>query len=160
MAQTLTLLVLAGAGFIEISQIARAVFGAKAYYAFGFLSLAATMVGLTAALTTVLFTYFHLCAEDYRSVAALLVLADSRVQDADLSRLTLCRWHWRSFLTGGGSAFYVFLYGLGYWASRLHLPGFANKVLYLGYLALVSGLTFMVTGTVGFAASWAFLRVI
>ncbi|GAA6007655.1 Emp70p [Rhodotorula paludigena] len=124
-----------GAGFIEISQIARAVFGAKAYYAFGFLSLAATMVGLTAALTTVLFTYFHLCAEDYR-------------------------WHWRSFLTGGGSAFYVFLYGLGYWASRLHLPGFANKVLYLGYLALVSGLTFMVTGTVGFAASWAFLRVI
>ncbi|BGP40984.1 Transmembrane 9 super member 2 [Rhodotorula kratochvilovae] len=124
-----------GAGFIEISQIARAIFGAKAYYAFGFLGLASVIVALTAALTTVLFAYFHLCAEDHR-------------------------WHWRAFLAGAGSSAYIFLYGLLYWASRLHLPGFANKVLYLGYLALVSGLSALVTGAVGFAATWAFLRVI
>ncbi|KPV71828.1 uncharacterized protein RHOBADRAFT_40167 [Rhodotorula graminis WP1] len=124
-----------GAGFIEISQIARAIFGAKAYYAFGFLCLASALVGLTAALTTVLFAYFHLCAEDYR-------------------------WHWRSFLAGAGSSVYIFLYGLLYWASKLHLPGFANKVLYLGYLALVSALSGIVTGTIGFVATFAFLRVI
>ncbi|GAA5905487.1 hypothetical protein JCM8208_004296 [Rhodotorula glutinis] len=124
-----------GAGFIEISQIARSIFGAKAYYAFGFLCLASALVGLTAALTTVLFAYFHLCAEDYR-------------------------WHWRSFLAGAGSSVYIFLYGLLYWASKLHLPGFANKVLYLGYLALVSGLSAIVTGAIGFAATFAFLRVI
>lgn len=64
---------LAGAGFIEISQIARAIFGAKAYYAFGFLCLASALVGLTAALTTVLFAYFHLCAEDYRCVVCLFL---------------------------------------------------------------------------------------
>lgn len=57
-----------GAGFIEISQIARAIFGSKLYYAFGFLCLASAIVGVTAALTTVLFAYFHLCAEDYRCV--------------------------------------------------------------------------------------------
>ncbi|GAA5853338.1 hypothetical protein JCM9279_003364 [Rhodotorula babjevae] len=124
-----------GAGFIEISQIARSVFGAKTYYAFGFLCLASALVGLTAALTTVLFAYFHLCAEDYR-------------------------WHWRSFLAGAGSSVYIFLYGLLYWASKLHLPGFANKVLYLGYLALVSGLSALVTGAIGFAATFGFLRVI
>ncbi|TNY20348.1 endosomal P24A protein [Rhodotorula diobovata] len=124
-----------GAGFIEISQIARAIFGSKLYYAFGFLCLASAIVGVTAALTTVLFAYFHLCAEDYR-------------------------WHWRSFLAGAGSSFYIFAYGLLYWASKLHLPGFANKVLYLGYLALVSGLSGIVTGTIGFAATWGFLRVI
>lgn len=70
------------------------------------------------------------------------------------------RWHWRSFLAGAGSSFYIFAYGLLYWASKLHLPGFANKVLYLGYLALVSGLSGIVTGTIGFAATWGFLRVI
>lgn len=46
----------------------QSLFGAKAYYAFGFLALTSLVVALTTALTTVLFTYFHLCAEDYRCV--------------------------------------------------------------------------------------------
>ena len=41
------------------------------------------------------------------------------------------RWHWRAFATGGGSAFWLFLYGLVY-LTRLHLQGFANVLLYLG----------------------------
>ncbi|BGP17120.1 hypothetical protein JCM10213_003899 [Rhodosporidiobolus nylandii] len=79
--------------------------------------------------------YFHLCAEDYR-------------------------WHWRAFLTGTSSGLYLFLYGLLFWASRLHLSGFANKVLYLGYLALLAALEGIVMGSVGFAARWVFVRVI
>lgn len=35
-------------------------------------------------------------------------------------------------MTGGGSAIWLFAYGLFYWATRLHLEGFVNKVLYLG----------------------------
>ena len=34
-------------------------------------------------------------------------------------------------MTGGGSAFWLFLYGLVY-LTRLHLQGFANVLLYLG----------------------------
>lgn len=79
--------------------------------------------------------YFHLCAEEYR-------------------------WHWRAFLAGGGSAFWLLAYGLLYWATRLHLDGFANKVLYLGYLLLISLVSFLVTGAFGFVACYAFLRVI
>ncbi|BGP00363.1 Transmembrane 9 super member 2 [Rhodotorula toruloides] len=124
-----------GAGFIEINYLMQSLFGAKAYYAFGFLALTSLVVALTTALTTVLFTYFHLCAEDYR-------------------------WQWRSFVTGAASSVYVFAYGLLAWASRLHLPGFSNKILFLGYLTFVAGLEAIVTGMVGFVATRAFLRVI
>ncbi|BGP17125.1 Transmembrane 9 super member 2 [Rhodosporidiobolus nylandii] len=124
-----------GAGFIELYYILQSIFGAKAYYAFGFLALSTGVVALTTALTSVLMCYFHLCAEDYR-------------------------WHWRAFLTGASSGLYLFLYGLLFWASRLHLSGFANKVLYLGYLALLAALEGIVMGSVGFAACWVFVRVI
>ncbi|GAA6018174.1 hypothetical protein JCM10207_002857 [Rhodosporidiobolus poonsookiae] len=124
-----------GAGFIEIYYILQSIFGAKAYYAFGFLALSSLVVALTTALVSVLFCYFHLCAEDYR-------------------------WHWRSFLCGASSGVYLFLYGLIFWATRLHLSGFANKVLYLGYLAMLAALEGIVMGAVGFGACWLFVRVI
>ena len=59
-------------------------------------------------------------------------------------------WHWRAFLTGGGSAFWLLAYGLFYWASRLSLDSFSSVVLYLGYLLLLVLLDFLVTGTVSF----------
>ena len=43
-------------------------FASRAYYAFGFLALTAGVVGLTTATVTILFTYFVLCAEEYRHV--------------------------------------------------------------------------------------------
>ncbi|KAI0281057.1 Endomembrane protein 70-domain-containing protein [Russula aff. rugulosa BPL654] len=96
-----------------------------------FLALTAGVVGLTTATVTILFTYFLLCAEEYR-------------------------WHWRAFVTGGGSAFWLLAYGLFYWMSRLSLDSFSSVVLYLGYLSLLVVLDFLVTGTIGFlAAYWA-----
>ena len=56
------------------------------------------------------------------------------------------RWHWRAFLTGGGSAFWVLAYGLFYWASRLSLGSFQSACLYLGYLFLLALFDFLVTG--------------
>ncbi len=57
------------------------------------------------------------------------------------------RWHWRAFLTGGGSAFWLLAYGLFYWASRLSLDSLSSVILYLGYLLLLVLLDFLVTGT-------------
>lgn len=106
-------------------------FASRAYYAFGFLALTAGVVALTTATVTILFTYFNLCAEEYR-------------------------WHWRAFLTGGGSAFWLLIYGLYYWLSRLSLDSLSSVVLYMGYLLLLVLLDFLVTGTIGFVASyWA-----
>lgn len=56
------------------------------------------------------------------------------------------RWHWRAFLTGGGSAFWLLAYGLFYWLSRLSLDSFSSVALYLGYLFLLVILDFLVTG--------------
>jgi transmembrane 9 superfamily protein 2/4 len=58
----------------------------------------------------------------------------------------VARWHWRAFLTGGGSAFWLLAYGLFYWMSRLSLDSFSSVVLYLGYLFLLVILDFLVTG--------------
>ena len=98
-----------GAAFVELYFVLSSLFGNRAYYAFGFLFLTFAVVALTTATVTVLFVYFVLCAEEYR-------------------------WHWRAFLIGGGSAFWLFVYGTWYWASRLSLDSFTSVVLYFGYL--------------------------
>ncbi|EMD37390.1 hypothetical protein CERSUDRAFT_114062 [Gelatoporia subvermispora B] len=124
-----------GAGFVEIYFVLSSLFASRAYYAFGFLALTALVVALTTATVAILFTYFNLCAEEYR-------------------------WHWRAFLTGGGSAFWLLAYGLFYWASRLSLDSFSSVVLYMGYLLLLVLLDFLVTGTIGFLATyWAVRRL-
>ncbi|KAI0305469.1 Nonaspanin TM9SF [Multifurca ochricompacta] len=124
-----------GAAFVELYFVLSSLFASRAYYAFGFLALTAGVVGLTTATVTILFTYFILCAEEYR-------------------------WHWRAFLTGGGSAFWLLAYGLFYWVSRLSLDSFSSVILYLGYLFLLVLLDFLVTGAIGFLATyWAIRRL-
>lgn len=112
---------LTGAAFVELYFVLSSLFASRAYYAFGFLALTAGVVMLTTATVSILFTYFILCTEEYR-------------------------WHWRAFLTGGGSAAWLVAYGLFYWASRLSLDSFSSVVLYLGYLFLLALLDFLVTG--------------
>ncbi|KAK7692784.1 hypothetical protein QCA50_004417 [Cerrena zonata] len=124
-----------GAAFVELYFVLSSLFASRAYYAFGFLALTAGVVALTTATVSILFTYFILCAEEYR-------------------------WHWRAFLAGGGSAFWLFAYGVFYWASRLSLGSFSSVVLYMGYLLLLCLVDFLVTGTIGFIATyWAVRRL-
>ena len=59
---------MSGAAFIELYFVLSSLFASRAYYAFGFLALTAAVVALTTATVTILFTYFILCAEDYRCV--------------------------------------------------------------------------------------------
>lgn len=79
--------------------------------------------------------YLHLCREDYR-------------------------WQWRSFMNGAASGLYLFAYGLVFWATRLHLTGVANKVLYVGYLALLGALQGIVLGAIGFFSCFVFTNTI
>lgn len=55
-----------GAAFVELYFVLSSLFASRAYYAFGFLALTAGVVALTTATVTILFTYFCLCAEEYR----------------------------------------------------------------------------------------------
>jgi hypothetical protein len=64
------LIVEIGAAFVELYFVMSSLFASRAYYAFGFLALTAGVVGLTTATVTILFTYFVLCAEEYRRVSS------------------------------------------------------------------------------------------
>jgi len=128
-----------GAAFVELYFVLSSLFASRAYYAFGFLALTAGVVGLTTATVTILFTYFLLCAEEYRWVFLSLTALS-------VAHALVTRWHWRAFVTGGGSAFWLLAYGLFYWVSRLSLDSFSSVVLYLGYLFLLVILDFLVTG--------------
>jgi hypothetical protein len=110
-----------GAAFIELYYVLSSLFASRAYYAFGFVTLTATVFGLTTAMVAILFTYFTLCAEEYR-------------------------WHWRAFLAGGGSAAWLLLYGLYYSVTRLSLDSASSVALYFGYLFLLALLDFLITG--------------
>ncbi|PMD47804.1 hypothetical protein L207DRAFT_540557 [Hyaloscypha variabilis F] len=121
-----------GAIFVELYFIMSSIWFSKVYYMFGFLFLCYGLMIITCAAVTVLMVYFLLCSEDYH-------------------------WHWRAFMTAGASAFYVFLNALIYLVTKLQLGGLAGTVLYIGYSALISFLFFILTGTIGFFASWAFV---
>lgn len=64
---------LSGAAFVELYFVMSSLFASRAYYAFGFLALTASVVALTTATVTILFTYFLLCAEEYRWVSMLFL---------------------------------------------------------------------------------------
>ncbi|KAJ2122604.1 Transmembrane 9 super member 2 [Coemansia sp. RSA 720] len=122
-----------GAIFIELYFIMNSIWFHKVYYVFGFLFLVFCILVITTAEVTVLLTYFHLCAEDYR-------------------------WHWRSVYTAGASALYVFLYGILFYFSRLRLASYASLITYFGWMAIACLLFFILTGTIGFVASHLFVR--
>jgi hypothetical protein len=97
---------------------------------FGFLLLVYVILGVTCAEITIVLDYFQLCAEDYR-------------------------WWWRSLLTSGSTAVYVFLYSIAYFA-RLEGNMPVTYALYFGYMGLISLGIFLITGTIGFFSSLYF----
>jgi len=52
------------------------------------------------------------------------------------------------------------LNALGFWATRISFGGLTGAVLYVGYSALISFLVFVLTGSIGFFASYAFVHKI
>merc|ERR1711991_605488 len=120
-----------GAIFIELFFILGSLWLHQFYYLFPFLFLVFLILIVTCAEITIVMCYFQLISEDYR-------------------------WWWRSFLTSGSSALYMFLYSIVYFVTRLHITRAVSVVLYLGYSFLISLLFFFMTGTVGFLSCWAF----
>jgi transmembrane 9 superfamily protein 2/4 len=115
-----------GACFVELFFIMSSIWMDQYYYVFGFLLLVYVILSVTCAEITIVLCYFQLCSEDYR-------------------------WWWRSLLTSGSSALYVFLYSIAYF-SRLESNLFVTYLLYFGYMAIFSLAIFLITGTVGFFA--------
>ncbi|XP_024027421.1 transmembrane 9 superfamily member 2 [Morus notabilis] len=86
-------------------------------------------------LVNVLCTWCQLVAEDYK-------------------------WWWRSFLCGGSIGLYVYGYCIYYYFAKSEWSGSLQISFFFGYMACISYGFFLVFGTVGFTASFCFVRYI
>ena len=124
-----------GAVFIELFFILTSIWLNQFYYIFGFLFLVFAILIVTCAEITIVLCYFQLCSEDYL-------------------------WWWRSYLTSGSSALYLFLYATFYFFTKLEITKLVSGALYFGYMLIASYAFFVLTGTIGFYACFWFTRLI
>jgi transmembrane 9 superfamily protein 2/4 len=120
---------------IEIFFVLNSIWQNQFYYIFGVLFITFCMLAIISAEVSMVFCYFSLCGEDYH-------------------------WWWRSFLTPASSALYVFLFSLFYYYSQLELDGWIPNMVYFGNVFLLSFAFFLVTGTIGYFASFWFVNKI
>ncbi|KFD55131.1 hypothetical protein M514_04049 [Trichuris suis] len=121
--------------FLELFFIFSAMWQNQFYYLFGFLFIVFIILVVSTALISVVIVYFLLAAENYH-------------------------WWWRAFFIGGSQAIYVFLYSVYYYMTKLQMVGFTAKILYFSYTFLISITFWLLAGTVGFYAAYAFVRKI
>lgn len=122
-----------GAVFIELFFIMSSIWLAQMYYFFSFLLVVLLILVVTCAEISIVMTYFQLCAEDYN-------------------------WWWRSFLTSGSSALYLFLYAIVYFVTKLDITAPAAIAWYFGYMIIASWGFFLLTGSIGFVSSLTFVN--
>ncbi|SCU85958.1 LANO_0C06150g1_1 [Lachancea nothofagi CBS 11611] len=117
---------------VELYFIYSSLWFNKIFYMFGFLFVSFLLLTLTTSLVTVLLTYYSLCLENWK-------------------------WQWRGFWIGGaGCAFYIFVHSILF--TKFRLGGLTTIVLYLGYSLLISLLSCLITGTIGFLSSLWFVK--
>jgi len=123
-----------GACFVELFFILSSMWMDQYYYVFGFLLLVFAILCVTCAEITMVLVYFQLCSEDYH-------------------------WWWRSFLTSGSTALYVFCYSAFYF-SKLEANLAITYFLYFGYMSIICFGLFLMTGLVGYTSSLWFTKKI
>eukprot|EP00906_Rhabdomonas_costata_P012446 RCo017861 len=124
-----------GAAFIELYFVLSSLWLNKFYYVFGFFAIVFLILVVTCAEISVVLTYFQLCYEDY------------------------C-WWWRSFLYSASTGLYLFLYSVYYFNTSMNMHRVPSIILYFSYMAILSYMLAIVTGTIGFLHTYAFVRYI
>jgi transmembrane 9 superfamily protein 2/4 len=120
---------------VELYYIMSALWLHQIYYIFGFLFLVMLVLVVTCAEIAILLCYFQLCSEDYH-------------------------WWWRSFLSTGACAAYMFLYAIWYNLTELDMDGLVPNILYFGYMTIISITCFLITGTIGYhSCLWFNLQI-
>lgn len=120
--------------FVELMFVYKSVWQTKSsfYYMYGFLGLVFAVLITTVIEMSIVVTYFQLNTEDYR-------------------------WWWKSFMVGTGSAWWIFLYSIYYYFAYLSLSGFVPKLMYFAYSLIGCVVYGMITGSIGFLASYYFV---
>lgn len=125
-----------GAAFVQIYFIMCSFWANdKFYYLFGFLFVVFFVVTAISAEISIVFTYFTLSYENYH-------------------------WWWRSFFIGGSVAVYIPVFSTFYYLANMNVGNLLMLLQYFWYMALVSLFVFLLNGTIGFLASFLFVRKI
>jgi len=117
--------------YIELHYIFNSIWGPRIYTLYGILLLAFGMLLLVAATVTILFTYFHLNAEDHR-------------------------WFWRAFSTGGAVAVFFYAYCI-YFFFQTGMTGLLQCSFFFLYSAFVAYGCALMIGAVSFYSTYYFV---
>lgn len=120
--------------FVELRFVYNSVWQTKSiyYYMYGFFALVFFVLQITVMEMSIVITYFQLNTEDYR-------------------------WWWKSFLVGTGSAWWILIYSVFYYFTTLELQGFVPMLMFFGYSLMGTFIYGLITGTIGFLASYFFV---
>jgi transmembrane 9 superfamily member 2/4 len=126
-----------GVVFMELVFTLNSIWQNEIFYFFGFLFAVFLVLAITCAEVSIVMTYLTLCKEDYH------------------------HW-WRSFVTSGSSGLYVFGYSMLFLFTQPGLQGVhvISTLVYAGYMALAGFAFSLMTGCIGFLASFWFVRKI
>ncbi len=102
---------------------------------FGILLISFAMLCLATAFVTIALIYMLLAQEDYR-------------------------WWWSSLLTGGSTGIIIYVYSFLFFFSRTAMSGVLQTTFFFGYMGLVSYAAFLMLGTVGYYASYYFIKYV
>lgn len=121
--------------FVELMFIFKSIWQDKGgyYYMYGFFALIFLVLTICVMEMSIVMTYFLLSSGDYR-------------------------WWWRSFMVGTGSAWWIFIYSIYYYITTLKVDGFVSGLLFFGYSLIGCIIYGLITGTIGFMASYFFVR--
>lgn len=102
-----------GSIFIEMYFIFTSFWSYKFYYVYGFMLLVYGILAMVTICTSIVGVYFILNAENYH-------------------------WQWISFVSGGSTSVYVFLYSVYYFFFKTQMSGFLQITFYFGQMFLFS----------------------
>lgn len=121
--------------FVELTFVFQSFWQEKSgsYYVFGFLSVVSIILTITIVEVTIVSVFIKLCSEDYH-------------------------WWWYSFAVGGGSSFWVFVYCVWYYFTKIHIKGFVSGFLFFSYSAIACAVYGLMCGTIGFLTAHEFVK--
>jgi len=121
--------------YIELHYIFASIWGHRVYTLFGILFIAFILLLIVSSFITIALVYFRLASEDHQ-------------------------WWWKSFVSGGMTGIFVFLYSFYYYFQRSAMDGFLQGSFFFGYMGLISYAFFLMLGSIGFLGSFLFVRSI
>jgi len=121
--------------YIELHYIFASIWGHQIYTLFGILFLAFILLVIVTSFITVALLYFQLAREDHR-------------------------WWWASYVNGGMTGFFIYVYSFFYYFQRSGMTGMLQGSFYFGYMLVISLAFFLMLGSSGFQFSLVFVKYI